>query len=151
MSEKIILSGSVSSFEYQTTEVEGELLHCLKLIGPAGFKEREAIYDVLLEINDSPNFYCIQDNQAGFPNDLNIKSIQYFDDLLYKRGIRRFYGAIVTPDSWFKHITNISTINMATAGLEGEVISTKEYSEAETFITSLIPKSGASAVSSLSA
>ncbi|MEX0583068.1 MAG: hypothetical protein WD185_05310 [Sneathiella sp.] len=143
MKGKIISSGTSSNIDWETREISGELLHCIKITGPIGLEERIPVYWATLEINRTKNYFALVDHRHGYEDTMSYEDMLYLCDLLIEAGVTRVHTAIVIAYQGYKNIIKLSGAVGMMKNLEVENKTTTEYSEAEAFILSRIEEASA--------
>ena len=142
-----VAAGSFNNIEYETKESGGEFLHIVTSSGPLSRDERAPVYEETIKLTQSDNYFCILDNRKSKGNLVSMADMSYFGDLLLKKGIKRFFYAVVTHDPAYDNMIKLIkavavTKNLAidAINLEIEAIATPDFEEAEAFILTHVKK-----------
>ncbi|WP_416896669.1 MAG: hypothetical protein ACMVY4_14180 [Minwuia sp.] len=93
-----------------------------------------------MRINETDKIFCVLDNRSNHENRFSIEDIKFVGEMVANAGIRHFYGATVTPDTAYNGIVKLASANLGRLNLEGELIATDDYDEAELFVTAHIER-----------
>ncbi|MDF1733963.1 MAG: hypothetical protein P1U37_01675 [Minwuia sp.] len=131
---EIVATGELKSYRFRTERRGLEVLHRITVTGPINLKRRIPLYEATLAANASSNYFCILDNRAGFENSFAFEEMQILSRLMQEAGISHLYGVTITDDQEYPKIVELANIVIKMSTLQGELLSTSDPDEAETFI-----------------
>lgn len=135
---KLVVAGSVESYEFRIYERSGFRFNDTKVVGPITLRTRLALYRETLPYVVTGNYFGMLDNSEGFENDFPYEAIRQLDEFLIGSGLKTYYGATVTKDGGYSKIIKLAQTNMETIGLDGLVVKVPDRVAAQNFIFSKI-------------
>ena len=134
MQGKVVASGRLPSYDYQSVEYAGEIVHRITVKGPIDLEHRLPLYQETLAINQTSNYFCILDNSDGHENTLSRSDMVLLDSILVEGGIKNFYGVTITTDPSYAGIVKLAGYSAEASRLNAEMLATPDPAEAERFI-----------------
>ncbi len=129
---------SFNNCDLQVQDYGDEQLCLIKATGPINRHQRAIVFQEILKVNKTGNFFYILDNRSGFEIELSPTDMSYLNALLYEGGIRYVRGGVVTTDIAYSLLVSLAKAKARAENFEVELVSTTIFSEAEEFVKSKI-------------